>query len=477
VRQSRSSAAGGSGPPFPPARRCPSPKNANPIPQHPVTEVTLNARDVAFLTARDVMGETKRGAQSAFTYRTAKSGLDARDLAFAGELAYGSIKMRRLLDWYLKPYVGTRLKELPPSIIEILRLGVYQLRLMNGVEPHAAVYETVNLALRHGHRGTAGLVNAVLRRFDRENPPAPQEADFVDRYDYLATVHSLPTWLVKIYASRFGDERLEAILEGVNQRSQVAVTVNTAVATLDEAIEALSLRGLAAQPSAFVGDSLVVQGSSALLLGAEDMRYVQQSESAAMPVDLLDPKPGERVIEYCAGRGNKTLQIASRQHPEIVIEALELDERKAAQLTERLTAAKLHGVALVTGDALVVSGERAAAILVDAPCSANGIIGRHAEARWRKDPADAPRLAGVQTELLRAASMRLTPGGRLVYSVCSVDPREGEDVIAAVQASDPQLKMIPMPERYKEFEIAQGMLAVPPGIDGRDGFFLATLSR
>src|SRR5581483_4148991 len=131
----------------------------------------------------------------------------ARDRAFATELAYGAIKMRRLLDFALQPYVGARAASLPQPIAEILRLGAYQLRVMRGVEPYAAVSESVGLARKYGHKGTAGLVNAVLRRLSEEPPREP---------DDLATRASLPTWVVEHWRERFGAERLEQIVAGVN---------------------------------------------------------------------------------------------------------------------------------------------------------------------------------------------------------------------------------------------------------------------
>jgi len=422
------------------------------------------------------VGESKRATQVAFDYRCSRAELDARDRAFAGELAYGSIKYRRLLDWYLKPYIGDRMKELPPSIVEILRLGIYQLRVMNGVETHAAVHESVNLAMRHGHRGTAGLVNAVLRRFDRENPAQPQEADFRDRYDYLATRFSLPTWIVKTYATRFSDEQLEAIVVGVNQRPQLAITVDTARTSTEAVTTELQACGLSATPSEYVAESLIIEGAGTLLPAASDIRFFGQSESAAMVVDLLDPKPGERIVEFCAGRGNKTLQIAMRQQPSVHVEALELEERKAEQLTQRLHAANIQGVEVVVGDAVSASGDPVDAVLVDAPCSAIGIIGRHPEARWRKDVNDAARLSTLQADLLRAALARVKPGGRILYSVCSTDRREGEAVIEAVQQSESRLRFAPLPQRYAALQVSEGIVVVPPGIAGRDGFFIASLT-
>lgn len=436
----------------------------------------MNARDVAFLTVRDVVGESKRGAQTAFDYRCSKAQLDDRDRAFAAELAYGSIKTRRFTDWYLKPYIGERLKDLPPSIVEILRLGVYQLRMMGGVEAHAAVHETVNLAMRYGHRGTAGLVNAVLRRFDREQPPAPAEADFKDRCDYLGTIYSLPTWIVREYAERFPEEQLEAIAAGVSQRPQLAVTIDTHRTSQEEVLTELLVRNLSATASPFVAETLILEGAGAHLKLPDDLHYFVQSESAAMAVDILDPKSGESILEFCAGRGNKTLQIAMRQGSTVNLQSIELDERKIAELAERLQKASIKGVRLLVGDARFAEGETVDAVLVDAPCSAIGVIGRHPEARWRKDRGDATRLAATQVEVLRAAVARVKPGGRIVYSVCSTDRREGEGVIAAVQSDTPSLQYATLPERYEQFQIAAGIAVIPPGIDGRDGFFIANLT-
>ncbi|MDQ2907849.1 MAG: rRNA small subunit methyltransferase B, partial [Candidatus Eremiobacteraeota bacterium] len=130
--------------------------------QHPSGQARQsgNARDVAFAVVRDVFGPQARSAQASFDVRSRRAALDARDRAFAAELAYGSIKRRRLIDWQLAPYVGGRSKPLVPAIVDVLRLGVQQLHFMGGVDAHAAVSETVNLAWRHGHKGTAGLVNA-----------------------------------------------------------------------------------------------------------------------------------------------------------------------------------------------------------------------------------------------------------------------------------------------------------------------------
>jgi 16S rRNA (cytosine967-C5)-methyltransferase len=432
-----------------------------------------SARELALAVVRDVFGPERRGAQAAFDVRARKSGLDARDLSFAAELAYGSIKARRLLDWYLAPYLAGRDKPLPDAIREILRLGAYQLRCMGGVDAHAAVFETVNLALRHGHRGTAGLVNAILRKLSVEPSPPPERASFASEADYLATAFSLPTWVVTQWQRSFGPA-LPTILAGVNAPPQRAVRVNALRASVDAAAAALTANGARTRVSAFVPEVLIVDSGNAS--DDDAARWALQGEAASMPVDLLAPRAGETVLELCSGRGNKSVQIAARMADAGRLHCVEIDARKVAQLRERLTQAGAGIAAVVEGDARGVDVPQADAVLLDAPCSGLGILGRHPEARWRKSVDDPPRLAALQSELLAAAAARVAPGGRLVYSVCSTDPREGRDVVNAFLSEAGEFARAPLPERYAALA-ADGDVLVPPGIEGRDGFFIASLLR
>jgi 16S rRNA (cytosine967-C5)-methyltransferase len=428
------------------------------------------AREVALQVCRDVFGPTPRGAREALDYRLRKTELAPRDRAFATELAYGAIKMRRYLDFELQPYVGERAKSLPQPIAEILRLGTYQLRLMGGVEAYAAVSESVGLARKYGHKGTAGLVNAVLRKVAVE---PPRDAD-------LATRASLPSWVVNHWRERFGEDRLDAILGGVNAPAAAGVCVDLRNATREEAQRVLAEAGIAASPSPFASDVLVLDpaSSSAELERLANHRWHLHAEAAAFPVDILDPQPGQRVVELCCGRGNKTLQIVSRIRGEGSLLAVDDDLRKIAQTTARLDAAGIASVALVTADAGAMDGTADAdAVLLDAPCSGLGILGRQPEARWRKSAEDPPRMAIVQRRLLDAAARSVKPHGTLVYAVCSTDRREGEDVVDGFLAAHAEFTRDPVPERYAPFATPFGDVLVAPGIAGRDGFYIAALRR
>lgn len=438
----------------------------------------MNSRELALEVVRDVFPAQgmPRGAHEAFDYRAKRSNLSARDRAFTAELTYGSIKARRYLDWVLEPYVGGRNDTLPPTIREILRLGIYQLRRMS-VTPRAAVSEMVGVAKEHGHRGTAGLVNAVLRRIADEHKREPERADFSSDDEYLATLYSFPTWIVATMRHEFGDDLLESILEGLNVQAQPALRVNLVRATPEEAIAALAERGVLATASQLVGEMLIVKdGASAL--DDERLRWEPQSEIAAIPVDVLDPQAEEQVVELCSGRGNKTLQMVGRMNDRGLLDAIERDPRKVAQAQKRLEALGVTSVRSVQADATALAGtSRVRRVLVDAPCSGLGILGRQPEARWRKNQSDTPALLPLQTALLEAAGHRVAPGGTLVYSVCTVDSREGVERIDEFLAQHGDFVRASFSGRYARWQTPAGDLLVPPGIERRDGFFIAHLER
>ena len=439
----------------------------------------MSARDVALHVVRDVFppAGAERGAQEALDYRLRKATLDPRDRAFATMLAFGAIKMRRTLDWYLQPYIGERAKPLPPVIAEIARLAIYELRFTS-TAPHAAVSEWVNLAKIYGHRGTAGLVNAVLRGFLRDKPAEPQREDFADEDDYLGAAFSYPTWLVRRLRDTFGAEELPQILDACNAPAQAAVAVNRTRTTREDVAAWFRERGAQTEFSPIAQDAVLVSEGALARGGERDAggAWWVQSEASAAVADVLNAQPGEAVADACSGRGSKALQSAARLDGEGSIVCIERDARKAAALEKRAADAQLP-VALIVGDATApILQQRFDRILVDAPCSGIGVIGRHPEARWRKRPDDGERLALTQRALLEALAPHLHEGGAIVYAVCSVDKRETIDVVEwFVRTHNVQRGLIPA--HLAQFETESGDVLIPPGLSGRDGFFVARLER
>jgi 16S rRNA (cytosine967-C5)-methyltransferase len=442
----------------------------------------MNAREVALQTVRDVFPQNgsgpERGAQEALEYRARKADLAPRDRAFATELAYGAIKMRRALDWYLHPFIGERAQQLPPVIREILRLAVFEL-VYTKPDEHATVFEFVNLAKHHGHRGVANLVNGVLRSFLRDRPSEPMREDFGSEDEYLGTRYSLPTWIVRQFRATFGND-VEAICAGVNEPARTSITVNTLKAQPLEITERFREAGVDTEGSAFVPESLAVAngGYTRRNESSANGAWWIQSESSAMPADVLNPQQGEAILDVASGRGNKALQIGARLAGDGSMLCIELDERKAATLQQRL---ELAGIAagIIIGDAtqeLLRPEQRFDRILVDAPCAGIGIIGRHPEARWKKQPGDGERLSQTQRAILDRVAPAVYEGGALVYAVCSTDPRETIEVVEWLRRHHNFERGL-IPAQYELLLTDEGDVQVPPGIDGRDGFFIARLER
>jgi 16S rRNA (cytosine967-C5)-methyltransferase len=443
----------------------------------------VNARAVALMVVRDVFpppgtNVPERGAQEALEYRARKAHLDPRDRAFATQLAYGAIKMRRALDWYLAPFIGNRSQTLPFVVHEVLRLAVFEL-VYTEPDVHATVFEFVNLAKKYGHRGLANLTNAVLRGFLREQPAAPSREVFENDEEYLGVRYSLPDWIVRQYSATFGD-RVEEICAAVNEPARGALTVNTKRLTRNDARHALEAREVATHPSAFAPDCLLLDSGSATraLENETPGDLWQQSESSAMPVEVLQPHPGEKALDVCSGRGNKALQMGARLGDDGSLICVENDERRTATLQNRLEAAGMTA-GIVTGDAtteLLLASQRFDRILIDAPCSGVGVIGRHPEARWKKRSSDGERLAITQRAMLERLAPHVHEGGALVYAVCSTDPRETTEVVEWFLIKHNFERGL-IPASFKPLIVDSGDVVVPPGIEGRDGFYIARLEK
>lgn len=437
----------------------------------------MNARELALSVVRDVFPAPdshamERGAQAAFDYRARRSHLDERDRAFAAELAYGAIKMRRALDWQLQPFLSARV---PPAIHEILRLATYEL-IFTRADVHATVFEFVNLAKKFGHRGLGNLVNAVLRSLLRAEPATPQRETFESDDEYLATRFSLPTWLVRQWREVFGAE-LERVCAAVNDPPRSAIVVNALASSREQTAERLRLDGIETAPSLIVEEALLIERGP-VTRAHGDGRWWPQSESSAMAVDVLGPQPGEAILDVCSGRGNKALQIGARLGGHGELCCIERDERKVEVLARRLEEAGMVA-SVVTGDAsaeLLPAERQFDRVLLDAPCSGVGVVGRHPEARWKKEGTDGERLALTQRALLERAASHVYPGGALVYAVCSTDPRETTEVIDWFLARQNFERGL-IPAGYASFLTDAGDVLVPPGIDGRDGFYISRVER
>jgi 16S rRNA (cytosine967-C5)-methyltransferase len=341
-------------------------------------------------------------------------GLDVRERALAKQLAFGAVQRRLTLDHVIDEHVDRKLE---PAVRAALQLGLFQLMFLDGVAPHAAIGEAVELAKPSpGHR----LVNAVLRRVQREGAELPSD----DTPQGAAIRHSHPLWLVELWWDWLGPERTRALLAADNEPSELALRVNSLVAhDLDD------VRGRRE------GDAIVVDGPFDAMAhpGYAAGAFMAQSRASQLVAPIVDPQPGERVLDLCAAPGGKTTHLAALMQGTGEVVAVERHAQRASALKATCERMRAANVTVVTADANDFDGEHGFdRVLLDPPCSGLGTLRSHPDLRWRVTPADVDRLAAEQDALLAVARRALRPGGTLVYSICTLSPGEERLVTADV---------------------------------------------
>jgi len=368
----------------------------------------------------------------------------AADASLATEITLGVLRWQRLLDCQLDTYLKVPASRLDPEVAVTLRMGLYQLRFLDRVPAHAAVHESVELAKRCGKVSAASLVNAVLRRASR-NPRRPVE-EFLgsDRNpaERLAIIHSHPTWMVERWLGRFGEERTIALLESNNRPANMACRLNAAVTDAEIQAE-LRAQNLETQPGKLLARAWIVRGGSLSQTDAmQQGRISIQDEASQLIPLLLGVEPGQTVLDVCSAPGGKTILLAQAAGPGGRVFATDLHMHRLRSMRtqlERCGAANVTLVALDGTQALPFS-RKFDRILVDAPCSGTGTLARHPEIRWRLRPDDLEKLHREQAGLLRPALEALAPGGRLVYSTCSLEREENDDVVDEVLKGHPRMR-------------------------------------
>ena len=438
------------------------------------------ARLAAFEILRRVEEE---GAFAAPLLAATAEGLRAEDRALCYELVLGCLRWQLWLDRAAAHYAGRDAASLDPPVRRALRLGLYQLRFLTRVPASAAVNESVNLTHGAGLRSAAPLVNAVLRRATREPDydPASAAADPVER---ISVQTSHPAWLVARWAEALGEDEARAFARSNNAPAPAAFRLNPLRAESRGLVEQLAEAGVAVVPSEVAPGGWRVEGAqdaSALLRlwAAEGLIYMQD-EASQLVSHVLGARAGERVLDVCAAPGSKATHAAILAGDRARVAACDLYGHRLRLVRESAARQGLKSVATVALDAgapLPFAERSFDRVLVDAPCTGTGTLRHNPEIRWRITPGDLGELAALQLRILRNASLAVAPGGRLVYSTCSVEPEENEAVVAAfLEAAGGfrQVRAEPAPARLLT---ASGAARTWPHRDGSDGFFVAAFER
>jgi 16S rRNA (cytosine967-C5)-methyltransferase len=402
------------------------------------------------------------------------------------------VQRRGTSDAAIERLAGRAMHLLDPQVAAALRLGLYELLFADGPPDHAAVDQAVELVKIAKAAHAAGFTNAILRRAARERAQLTESLlGDESTAEAAAVAHSAPLWLAQMWWEELGPEVARAVLASCNQPAEVAMRANGAAARAD-LVARLRGEGVDVSPAGGgwpleVPEELVFTGrvgdTVPPLVAAGAL--TPQSRGAAAVVEVLDPQPGETVLDLCAGPGIKTGQIATRMGDRGEVVSIELDEGRAAEVAAQANRLDLHSVTVIEADATAVPlPEGFDRILLDAPCSDLGTLASRPDARWRKSPRTIERVAAVQEQALLAAAKLLRPGGTLVYSTCTISRRENEDRIAALLEASAAGQAPPL-ELDDLGTLAPGLasphepraLQLRPDRDHTTGFFISRLTR
>ena len=439
------------------------------------------ARDAA---ARVLFEVREKGAYAnvSLAQELRRAGLNDIDRRFCTELVYGTVKAGDTVDWILKRYISRPLKKIDPMICAILRLGIYQLFFLERVPSSAACNESVELAKKYGNAGAVKFVNAVLRSAARE----PEKAEFPKgkghATEYLALSACHPQWLVKHWIKRFGYEETARLCAFNNQEPVLSLRANTFRSTPDEVMKLLRGTGAEAEKSLWTPEGILCPSHGAL----DEFSPLQQGlcqvqdESSMLVAHVLAPQAGEFIIDCCAAPGGKTTHIAELMKDQGRIVACDIYEHKLSRIQENAERLGISCVETMLLDAREM-GERfprqADRVLVDAPCSGLGVLRRKPDARWNKKEKDLRNLPILQQEILESAAKAVKPDGILVYSTCTIEREENQEVVQAFLQAHPEFS----PEKTGAFlpcaKREEDMVQLYPQRDGTDGFFIARMRR
>ncbi len=409
-----------------------------------------------------------------------KARLNEMDRRFATELVYGAVKAGGTLDWIVRRYTNRPLRKMTPYVRSILRLGIFQLFFLDRVPPSAVCNESTELAKKYGHAGTGKFVNAVLRAAARDPGKARVSED--DESAYLAIQFQHPKWLVSRWLKMFGREETEQLCVFDNAAAVLSLRTNLLRITRDELVERLRMEGAKVVLSKWAPEGILCPTHASLNDSASlrEGLFQVQDESSMQVAHVLDPQPGEFVIDMCSAPGGKTTHLAERMKNQGRILALDIYDTKLARVEEN---AKRLGISIIETKRLDARGagdaypQKADRVLADVPCSGFGVLRRRPDARWRKTEEEIMKLPMLQSEILESAARAVKPGGVLVYSTCTIEPAENEEVVRSFLRSHAEFSLNVTGKYLPLKPSASDMVQFYPQRDRVDGFFIARLMR
>jgi 16S rRNA (cytosine967-C5)-methyltransferase len=407
------------------------------------------------------------------------------DRGLLTELVYGTLRRQGTLDHLIDQFATQKTQKLERAVLILLRLGLYQLLFLDRVPVRAAVHETVEMAKDIAPRA-AGMINAILRRTDRERGQLPFPDPGTQPVAYLAARHGHPRWICALWLDQLGLPEAEELARAMAEQAPFTLRTNTLCIDREDLLDCLTDAGAHVTPTRWSPLGIQLAGGPPLtsLPCFRDGHLFIQDEASQLAGLLLTPRPGESVLDLCAAPGGKTTLLAQLMENRGEIVACDRHQRKLRLITENADRLGVTTITPMSGDACLplpaLAGHQFDRILVDAPCSGLGVIRRNPEGKWWKSREDLDRLAVTQRQILATAADYLKAGGTLVYATCSTSTIENEEVVGDFLSSHPDFVIEPvqqvMPE-LAELATPEGFFRSWPHRQGMDGFFAARMKK
>jgi len=412
--------------------------------------------------------------------------LDLRDKGLVTELTQGTVRHLLFLDHTIQSNLDRPDLVLPGPVLTALRLGAYQLIHLHKIPAHAAVKETVQIIKDSRNRRFASLVNAILRKIANKGPsPIPALDDAPVKHIELAT--STPRWLVERLINSKGTEVTRQILQALNRTPPLTLRVNTSRVSRDELMEDLQSQGVTVNPGKLAETAIILEDR---LPPWELKQFKQglctvQDEGAQLIAGLLEPASGQRILDACAAPGGKTGHLAQLTGGQALIIAADRSPKRVHMMSDSLKRLGADNVRLLTADLGTAASPLAEKIfdriLLDAPCSGIGVLRRHPEGKWKKDPVTISKMTKLQKDLLISAARSLKPGGLLLYTTCSLLEEENEEVVDRFLAGSTEMVRLDMREKHphlrQDIFSDRGELRLWPHLHDCDGFFACLMEK
>lgn len=407
--------------------------------------------------------------------------LSREDRALAHELVLGVLRRRRTLDYFIERYSRRPVEKLDIAVIIALRMGLYQIRYLTRIPESAAVNESVNLVKRARLTSAAGMVNAVLRNAARHKDDKAGEGmrDSIERAS-IETSH--PRWMIERWINLLGEHDAIRLAEANNETPCIAFRVNTLLTTEEDVLSALQNEGIVITSSTIVPGAFVVesgQASAVIQAAQQGLIYIQDEASQLISL-LVAPREGERILDLCAAPGSKSSHLAVLTSNQSQIIAADIHPHRLIALKQACQKLNAHSVDAVALDATrelpfdnALKFDR---VLIDAPCTGTGTLRRNPEIKWRLSADAISQLSFIQIRLLERAASVTRPGGKLVYSTCSIEREENEAVIERFLSGNEQFRLI-RSEAYEAITTSEGFVRTFPHLHSTDGFFAAVLEK